>query len=207
MKRGSVPHLRRLSADFDKLSIVEDGALAVEVVFRLLEKEEIPSIFSRLDEALTPDEMHQKALRIRRSLVFLLSVIEAELQSEDKVIEALFSDVVLEHASTLIRWLAFVSRNSGWVYREDCDPEFDGPATAARALRRLWSAKSLNLRLAVWTSDYTLDLVLWLWMFDDGEGHNLNNYFTKDDDDGHPFVSLMVCIITGPSFVAASGEV
>ena len=128
-----------------------------------------------------------------------------DLLSEEGGTRIIFSALILRHVPILLRWLVFVAHYSKWVYWNVPFPSMAGPITATVVLWKFYNSD--ELRVVVWEREDSLDLVLWLWMFQDMDSNpsiNLNKHFTKSKPGGQELVMLMTETIDNETLMAGT---
>ncbi|KAF6741661.1 hypothetical protein DFP72DRAFT_243270 [Ephemerocybe angulata] len=142
VEQGSVPHISRL-ATFFWPEDTDDGALALGIIFRLLDGEVTPTRSRLGHPAPGSSEMKERLKRISNSMNVVLTAfnhVKKIPASKDR-----FAQIVEGNIPVLVRWLAFLVRESSWVYSGQENAESEGVLVATDAILGIYGEQTSTM--------------------------------------------------------------
>ncbi|TEB31158.1 hypothetical protein FA13DRAFT_1814187 [Coprinellus micaceus] len=191
IERGSLTHLNRLSGPTGWPNDLHDGSLSLRVLFGVLEKEPVPPSDPAVN--LSAERPTEAVNRCRLVLAIIGDPVIKALPGN-----ALLLNVFKENEATLLRWLAFVSHESSWVYQDlhsSYESETFGPMLAADVLYSI-SKRTYDRSKILDISPYFVDLLLYLWNWRDSGGSSLSSAYSRRET--CPLTSLFAMATKAP---------
>jgi hypothetical protein len=183
--------LNRLSGPTGWPNDLHDGSLALRVLFGVLEKEPVPPSDPAVN--LSAERPTEAVNRCRLVLAIIGDPVIKALPGN-----ALLLNVFKENEATLLRWLAFVSHESSWVYQDlhsSYESETFGPMLAADVLYSI-SKRTYDQSKILDISPYFVDLLLYLWNWRDSGGSSLSSAYSRRET--CPLTSLFAMATKAP---------
>jgi hypothetical protein len=147
-----------------------DAALALEVIFSVLENEVMPEPTKVCTSQCFHD--NQTVTRIRYGMDVVIAAI-GHLEDANKRFQEFLSPVLQKNIPTFLRWLRFLAEESRWAHPDKDSPGSYGARIAAETLQDLYKDASDDLRAAFNASFEALDLLLYLWTWREESGKTL----------------------------------
>ncbi|KAJ3537564.1 hypothetical protein NMY22_g5541 [Coprinellus aureogranulatus] len=160
VERRSIIDLRRLATPSCWATTVEDGAIALRLVFGMLDEETMPR------EAGTPDSeaMILRMKFARHCMEAVMTSVGQIMSKAQKKAKEVYSPIYQEYLDVYIRWAGYLARETAWLYT-DYGPRaaLFGANFAAESLERMYGAGTDELRSDMRGNFRLMKLMITLW--------------------------------------------